>query len=127
MTLPKIKLGGTNVLNLIGVLVILYLVVVLVQTVQHNYRLGRQIDQLNAQISLLQSQKDELAYRIQYYNTDAFRDREARAKLGLQAPGENVVIIPRSSPAPAAAAGSAKAAPKKSNLQQWFDFLSGRT
>lgn len=126
MTLPKIKPNGTNVLNLLGALVVLYLVVVLIQTVQRNYQLGRQIEQLSSQISLLQDQKDQLSYSIQYYNTDAFRDREARAKLGLQAPGENVVIIPHTSPAPAPAT-PAKTTPKKSNLQQWLDFLGGRT
>ncbi|HEX3082264.1 MAG TPA: hypothetical protein VHQ86_03350, partial [Candidatus Saccharimonadia bacterium] len=71
-------------------------------------------------------QKDQLSYDIQYFGTDAFRDREARSKLGLQLPGENVVIIPHASTAPAPGASTTKAAPKKSNLQQWFDFLSGR-
>ena len=61
MKLPKIKLTGVNLLNGLGAVVVLYLVVVLIQTVQHNYALGKQIEQLNAQISLLQDQKDQLA------------------------------------------------------------------
>jgi len=125
MKLPNIKLNGINALNLVGIIAAIYLVIVLASTVKKNYDLGRQIDSLNSQITLLQDQKDQLAYDIQYYGTDAFRDREARSKLGLQLPGENVVIIPRPSDTPAPAASKTKSAPTKSNLQQWFDFLSG--
>lgn len=126
MKLPKIKLNGSNALNFIGTVIVLYLVVVLIQTIQHNYALGKQIDALNAQIALLQSQKDQLAYSIQYYNTDSFRDREARSKLGLQLPGESVVIIPRPSPTPAPAADKSAAAAKTSNFSQWLAFLGGK-
>jgi len=126
MKLPKIKLNANNALNFVGAVVILYLLVVLGQTVKRNYDLGQQVDLLNAQITLLQDQKDQLANNIAFYNTDSFRDREARSKLGLQLPGENVVIIPHTSPAPSAAAQGAKAPDKHSNLQRWFDFLGGR-
>jgi cell division protein FtsB len=128
MTLPKIKFSGINALNLVGVIAIVYLVVVLGETIKRNYDLDQQVNALNAQISSLQDQKDQLSYNIQYDNTNSFRDREARSKLGLQLPGENVVIIPHASPTPTPAASTAaKQASKKSNLQQWFDFLSGRT
>lgn len=129
MTLPKfkLKLNAITALNVVGGIVVLYLAVVLVQTVQRNYKLGRQIDELNAQIVLLQNQKDQIAYNTQYYKTDSFRDREARSKLGLQQPGENVVIIPRTSPTPTPAANPGAATTKTSNLQQWLNFLSGRS
>jgi cell division protein FtsB len=129
MTLPKIKLNGINALNALGAIVIIYLIVVLGTTVKRNYDLGKQIESLKTEITLLQDQKEQLAYNIQYYNTDAFRDREARSKLGLQLPGENVIIIPRTSPSPSAAAkgGGSQAASKHSNFRQWIDFLSGRS
>lgn len=126
MRLPKIKLTGNNLLNAVGAVVIVYLFIVLAQTVQHNYTLGKQVDLLKAQIALLQDQKAQLAYNIQYYGTESFRDREARAKLGLQLPGENVVIIPHTSPSPAPSASAIKPLPKQSHLQAWFDFLTGR-
>jgi cell division protein FtsB len=127
MKFPKFKLNGTNSLNLIGGVVIFYLVIVLAQTVQHNYTLGHQIDALNAQINLLQDQKDQLSYNIQFYKTDSFRDREARSKLGLQLPGENVVIIPHPSVSPLPSTANKAPVAKQSNIQQWFNFLSGRS
>ena len=127
MKFPKTKLTANNALNFVGTIVIIYLLVVLGQTIKRNYDLGRQIDLLRTQIALLQDQKDQLAYSIQYYNTDAYRDREARSKLGLQLPGENVVIIPRTSPSPSATTQTDKTSVKRSNLQQWLAFLGGRT
>ncbi len=128
MKLPRFKITGSSLINVAGSIVVVYLLVVLAQTVKHNYDLGRQIDDLKSQISLLQDQKDQLAYSIQYYNTDSFRDREARAKLGLQLPGENVVIVPHPSPsATPAPAVTSKSTGNRSNLQQWLDFLGGRS
>jgi cell division protein FtsB len=126
MKLPKIKLNTNKALNFIGAVIVIYLVIVLAQTVSRNYTLGKQINALNAQIALLQAQKDQLAYSISYYNTDSFREREARSKLGLQLPGENVVIIPHVSPTPAPAADTSTTGTKRSNISQWLAFLSGK-
>jgi cell division protein FtsB len=99
MKAPRIT--GSTIVNVLGSAAALYLVTVLAQTVHRNYQLGNQIDELKAQISLVQAQKIQLSNTIQYYQTDSFHDRDARSKLGLQLPGENVVIVPHSSAAPA--------------------------
>ncbi len=125
MKLPRIKLTTTNGLNLVGGAIILYLVVVLGQTVKRNYDLGHQVETMRTQITLLEEQKAQLSYGIQYYNTEAYRDREARSKLGLQLPGENVVIIPKASPTPTPAPASNQKS-NRSNASSWFDFLAGR-
>jgi cell division protein FtsB len=127
MKLPRLQLTGSSIVNVVGLVIVVYLLVMLGETIHRNYTLGRQINTLKAQIALLQDQKDELAYNIEYYKTDSFRDREARSKLGLQLPGENVVIIPHTTPEPSVAPeASKKASGKRSNLQQWLDFLGGR-
>jgi cell division protein FtsB len=126
MKLPKFTLTGSSLVNVIGSVIIIYLGVQLGQTIKSNYDLGLQIQELKSQIGLLQSQKQQLNYNIQYYNTDTYRDREARSTLGLQLPGENVIIIPGDTPSPAPAYdASKKTSAPKSNLQQWFDFLGG--
>jgi cell division protein FtsB len=125
MKLPRFQITGSSIVNVIGAVVIVYLLVALGETVQRNYTLGRQINELKVQIVQLQDQRDTLAYNIQYYKTDSYREREARSKLGLQLPGENVIIIPHATPAPTVAPDDAKKAGSKSNVQQWFDFLRG--
>jgi len=125
-SLPTFKLNMVNLLNAVGIVVIIYLVVILGQTIIKNYALNKQIDDLKAQTTQLQDQKDALAYNIQYYKTDSYQQREARAKLGLQLPGETVVALPTpdvvTAPVPET---EAKPAKKKTNMQQWFDFLAG--
>ena len=114
--------------TVLGVLVAGYVGFYLVQTVQHNFQLQQQISQLKGQISDLQTQTDSLKYQIQYYQTSDYQDKEARAKLGLQAPGEGVVILPHTDPTTQAQSTStAKPAPKKPNWQQWVRFLEGRS
>lgn len=126
MKIPKFRVTGSSIINVVGGLIVVYLLVVLAQTVKRNYDLGNQIDDMRSQISQLQDQKDELSFNLQYYGTDSFRDREARSKLGLQLPGENVVIVPRPSVKSTPSQTGKKATGPKSNLQQWFDFLGGR-
>lgn len=121
----KLRLSGTDALNVVGVLIIIYLVVTLGETVKKNYDLNQQISSLQSQISLLNSQKEELAYDIQYYGTDTFKQREARSKLGLQAPGESVLVLPSPHVSSTPATTTTKASTNKSNWRQWLDFLTG--
>lgn len=122
----KFKITAIGLLNAVGAVVIIYLIVILGQTIKRNYDLNRQIDAVKAQTNLAQDQQAELNYNIQYYKTDSFQEREARAKLGLQLPDENVVILPTPTATPTPAPTDDKTAKPRSNVQQWLDFLAGR-
>jgi cell division protein FtsB len=116
----------SNLTNIIGSIIALYLVIVLGQTVVHNYQLQKQIDALSQQNSSLTSQNESLTYNLQFYQTNAFSDREARAKLGLQLPGESLIILPHPSDIATAQKKATPAVKPKSNLAQWLDFLGGK-
>ncbi|TAK89172.1 hypothetical protein EPO04_03680 [Patescibacteria group bacterium] len=121
------QLRKLHVGTIIGVIVALYIGVYLVQTIQKNYELQKQIDGLQQDVAGLEVEQDQLKYKIQYYQTEAFKEKEAREKLGLQQPGESVLILPKDN-APAEDEQQQKpAATQKSNLQQWIDFLMGRS
>ena len=111
---------------ILGVIVALYIAVQLVQTIHHNYQLQQQITTLQGQLNDVQNQKDQLTYKIQYYQTDAYKEKEARAKLGLQQPGEGVVILPHKDEAQSGQSNQPKKA-AVSHWQQWWNFLSGQT
>jgi cell division protein FtsB len=112
--------------NVIGAVIALAILIRVIQTVSLNYSLQKQIDTQRQQISLLEQKNQELRYNIAYYKTNSFTEREARAHLGLQQPGENVIIFPSTSPTPSPDVAAAKAKAKRSNLRQWIDFLSGK-
>ncbi len=120
------RLRRVHIGTVVGIMVAFYIGFYLIKTVQTNYLLQRQITDLNGKISQLQSDKAELGYKIQYYQTDAYKEKEARSKLGLQAPGESVIILPHkdeSSKKPV----ETKSIPRKTNFQQWVDFILGRS
>ncbi len=124
-TIRSMKFTWPNLFNIAAGLVVLYLLVVLVQTVKKNHDLDEQSASLRAEISMLESQKKELANNITYFTTDSFREREARAKLGLQKPGENVVIIAKSAPTPLPTPVPDPAV-NESNFSLWLSFLRGQ-
>ena len=119
--LHHLKIG-----TILGVLVALYIGIYLFQTIYRNYQLQREIADMQLEINDLQNDRDSLKYKIQYYQSDAYKEKEARAKLGLQQPGEGVVILPHDDNDKTTAEQQAKQKPQpKSNWQQWLEFLKG--
>jgi len=110
--------------NVIGALLAVYLGVLLVSSVVKNYQLGQQISSLQGQINQLQSQHTQLAFELQYYQTDSYRQKEAKADLGLVVPGENEIVLPSPSPKPQTATTTKKTV-QQTKPQQWWDFLLG--
>src|SRR5438132_240246 len=102
-----------------------YLAILLAGALRRNYNLNRQISDLRAETTKLTDERDELQFKIQYYKTDAYKEKEARAKLGLQAPGEQVLILPATPENQAATAKHQAPTAPKSNLRQWWQFLFG--
>lgn len=121
------KFTQATLVNSIGAGLALWILISLAQTIANNYKLEKQIDTLRQQISVLQAQKDELKYNIAYYGTDSFKQRQARLRLGLEQPGENVIILPTPNPSTSPVADAAKVKANRSNLRQWIDFLSGKS
>ncbi len=56
--------------------------------------LQKEITKLEDDINALESKNNDLNKLIDYLSTEEFKDREARLRLGLQKPGETVVVIP---------------------------------
>lgn len=116
---PQSKNFVTNVLlGIFG----LYLAVALFGTIRRNYELQQQIAKIEENNKALEQSNLELQYQIAYYQTDLYKDKAARAKLGLQAPDESVLILPKK---PEAKQAEVASKTKRSNFAQWIDFLRG--
>ena len=81
-----IKLGGY--------LLIFYVVFLLGRSIWINWQLKQSIKLLSDQIVLLKNEKKDLENLNLYYQSDSFKELEAREKLGLKKPGESVLILP---------------------------------
>ncbi len=75
-------------------LFIFYVLFLLGRAILTNYNLKNTIVKLQDQIVALEQQKKDLDNLILYYQSTAFKELEARKKLGLKAPGEKVMILP---------------------------------
>ena len=125
----KIKLyfNRRNLVNLISLLVIGYMGFATLQVISRNYKLQEEVDSLATEIELQKLKNQELEYQIAYYRTDAFAEKEARDKLGLQAPGEKVVIFPAKIPTGVQVEAIQSPAQKAlNNLEHWLFFLFKR-
>ena len=125
----------SKIVSWAGLVIVLYMLAILTSETGKNYQLRSKSDELEGQISQMQSQIEELGYKVTYYRTDAYQERLAREKLGLQKPGETVVIIKKDT-ASTLGTGSGEAAQlelktdeqlqnSKSHWQQWREFLFG--
>jgi len=125
----------SKIVSWAGLVIVLYMLAILTSETGKNYQLRSKSDELEGQISQMQSQIEELGYKVTYYRTDAYQERLAREKLGLQKPGETVVIIKKDT-ASAQVDGNGEVAQldlktdeqlqnSKSHWQQWREFLFG--
>lgn len=108
------------------------------RTVQNNYQLQRKIAELEQQNRVLSLQNGNTYLQNQFYETEEYLELSARQNLGLAAPGEKVLNVPKSvamkyvNPALADNRDSTTALsidnrPRYTkNLQAWRDFLLGR-
>ncbi|MBX4197015.1 septum formation initiator family protein [Candidatus Saccharibacteria bacterium] len=108
------------------------------RTVQSNYELQKKIATLKQENTVLWLQNQNTYLQTQYYKTDQYLELSARQNLGLAAPGEQVLLVPKdvasryvdpnlnkTSSVSETAVPDNRAGYIK-NLEAWRDFLLGR-
>lgn len=141
-TSAKIK-QITDVRN-IGLYVFVLVVVAItwsgVNTVQDNYDLQKRVAELKQENSVIALQNANKSLENQFLGTNQYLELAARQSLGLAAPGEKVITIPKSVALRYAGvsdnggeATTTKVASRIDtrskfikNMQDWRDFLLGR-
>jgi len=74
-------------------LVILYLLYVVGKTLYQSYLVRQEVDNLQKSITEMQASNKELSEKIIYYQSASYREKIARERMGLQKPGEEVIVI----------------------------------
>lgn len=115
----------------IGLIATMYVLAALINLSAKNTQLRQKADSSEEQLITLQNEVDDLNAQIDYYKTDAYKERVAREQLGLQAPGESVVIVGRGD-AERQVDKKTYQAPTvalepKSHFEEWGEFLFGST
>lgn len=75
--------------------VVLFMGVSVTKEVIRRVETRYEIEKLENEVQRLSSRNQETIDIIAYLNTSVYQDKEARVKLGLQEPGEKVVMYPQ--------------------------------
>lgn len=91
-------------------------------------KLDAEIIALNQEIKALSTQKQDFLQTIDHYNSDFFVEKEARSKLNLKKPGENVVVVKLDDinsvdSEPSGQGSSGEVMTPKSNLVLWWNYF----
>jgi cell division protein DivIC len=108
----------------IGIVVLVGLGVALSREVTRKARIQNEVAALEADIYSLERRNEELNGLIDYFQSDAFAEREAREKLNVQKPGEKVIEVqaPVATPTQVAAAPTPAPLPQD-NPHRWWVYL----
>jgi cell division protein FtsB len=107
------------------------------KTVQSNYELQKKIATLKQQNDVLWLQNRNTYLQDQYYKTSQYQELSARQNLGLAAPGEQVLLVPKDialryvDPKLETKDSAKNTVPDNraayvKNIEAWRDFLLGR-
>jgi cell division protein FtsB len=111
------RLLSSRTFLLINLLVLAFLVFSFSREFLRDYSLRQEIAELEAEEADLKSENSDLAALMDSIQTETYIEREARLKLGLVKPGENVIVLPDSSiVGPGGAAGVLAAPPAPEDL-----------
>jgi cell division protein FtsB len=105
--------------------------------IQTNYDLQKKISSLEQAVDVRQLENSNLKLRNEYYETDQYLELQARRQFSKAAPGETLLIVPRtvslSHSVPELEVVDTKIAPKASpkpsyqkHFEAWTDFLFRR-
>lgn len=108
------------------------LLVVGISTVRETYRgwtVDAEISALEQKAEQLEGRRTQLASMASRLQSDPYAERQAREKLGLQKPGEHIVILEGFNATSttmelAVAETPDEAADLRSNPQRWWDFFT---
>lgn len=121
------KLASPGMLIIVGVAVFwLGFMTITIDVMNRNYRLQRQVDQGVLDNQVIEIQNENLRLERAYYKTNEYLELSARALLGKALPGEHLVLLKRAEVADTNQGKTDQQFERRSNLDQWLDFLSGK-
>jgi cell division protein FtsB len=115
-----------NVVLAVAVLIALGWVWGTMDTLQNNFRLQAQVNNLRQEVEQDTLKAQNLALENQYYASAEYQELEARERLGKAAPGEHMLLLPANTVSDSQA--SQTQTPKQqapSNFQAWLNFFFG--
>ena len=120
MTMARFLLTKTFLFLVVTAIILVGMAVgrVIVQ----NRTLAREVGKLEAQAAAVELKNTELLELVSRLKSDSFLEREARLKLNLRKPGEEVVVLEERS-GTQAIEGADRQSRGETNLDRWWRFF----
>ncbi len=121
-TSVKKALGGARWIVLAGLVVLVGLGVALTKDFYRKAKINQEINTLEEEIGHLSQRNEELTGLISYFESDTFKEREARSKLNVQKPGERVIEVeePEIEAAVLATQPVTETEEPRNNIERWW-------
>ena len=87
------KILKSKLTFLVLIPIVLALLFSIGQRIYYQYQARVEFNELAGQVEILKKQKDDLDNLVGYYNDKNNLEKEARIRLNVKKPGENVVIV----------------------------------
>jgi len=76
------------------IFLIIYVTYLVGNSIWQHFQVNKELDRLETEIAELEDRKTSLVESIKYYQSESFKEKEARAKLGYQKKGETAIALP---------------------------------
>ena len=120
------RLLSSRLLLVIEIVVVVMFSVALTKEIVRRWEVRQEISRLQGQIDELKTQNSELSGLIDYFQSDYYKEREARLKLGLQKEGESALSLPNMQDSSADTLENTKVATSSGSQsvpQKWWDYF----
>lgn len=113
----------------IGLIILILFTLTLGKRILERHKINQEIKELKQEIEKLENRNGELLKLIEYLNTSSYIEEAARIKLGLQKPGESVVIVPKEffsenkANGDLVSSGIDEQAKEESNVVKWWKYF----
>ncbi|MBI4433586.1 septum formation initiator family protein [Candidatus Uhrbacteria bacterium] len=95
----------------------------IVQEWERRRSVQREMRAIAEEVARLEQQRSRLTDLLEQTEHPEFIEREARLRMGLQRPGETVLVIPETSLAAHAATESGNGPSPESNVRKWWHHI----
>ena len=113
-----------NIVMFVAAIIVLTGVWSTIDTLQRNFSLQMQVNDLDQQIEVAELETSTLGLEQQYFQSSEYLELSARQYLGKATPGEKMIILPKHQPAAKSIERPARYV-EPSNLEQWKQFFFG--
>ena len=115
-----------NLVLTLAVLIALGWVWGTMDTLQNNFRLQAQVNNLRQKVEEDTLKAQNLSLENQYYASAEYQELEARERLGKAAPGEHMLLLPANTVVdPQSLQSQVAKQETTSNFQAWLNFFFG--